>query len=66
MLQGNGGKYAIGALGGAAAVIGGEIIMHDVERGFGGGGDYDDGYERHRHHREGGLLGELGNDIGLF
>lgn len=69
MLQGNAGKYAVGALGGAAAVIGGEMLLHGFEnkieddvRG--------DNYEGHRHHhREEGLLGglgELGNDIGLF
>lgn len=65
-LQGNGGSMAMGALGGAAAVIGGEIIMHDIERDLGGGGGY--GYERH-HHREEGLLGglgEIGNDLGFF
>src|ERR1700727_3725667 len=32
--QNNAGKYLLGALGGAAAVIGGEILLHDVERGF--------------------------------
>ena len=45
---------AMGALGGAAAVIGGEILLHELERGFDrnrGGGD--------------GLL-DLANDIGLF
>lgn len=31
--QNNVGKYMLGALGGAAAVIGGEILLHDVERG---------------------------------
>lgn len=32
--QNNIGKYLMGALGGAAAVIGGEILMHDVEKGI--------------------------------
>jgi hypothetical protein len=72
MLQGNAGKYAVGALGGAAAVLGGEMLLHGVENdmngGFGGGGGYG-GYEPRR--REGllgdlGELGHLGNDIGLF
>jgi len=61
LFQGPGGNMAMGALGGAAAVIGGEILLHEVEhgfdrnRGYGGNGD--------------GLLGGLGdiaNDIGLF
>jgi len=30
----NAGKYLLGALGGAAAVIGGEILLHDVEKGI--------------------------------
>jgi len=76
MLQGNAGKYAMGALGGAAAVIGGEMLLHGVENSLEGGGGYGndyDGYERHRHHHEGGGLlgdlgglGNLGNDIGIF
>jgi len=58
MFQGSGGNMAMGALGGAAAVIGGEILIHELERGFdrnSGGGD--------------GLLvglGDLANDVGLF
>ena len=32
--QSNVGKYMLGALGGAAAVIGGEMLLHDVERGI--------------------------------
>jgi hypothetical protein len=64
-MQGDGGKYAMGALGGAAAVIGGEMLLHGIE-----GRDRDDdyGYGEHRHREEGllGGLGELGNDIGLF
>jgi rRNA maturation endonuclease Nob1 len=62
IMQGPGGNMAMGALGGAAAVIGGEILLHEVERGFEG----DRGYG----HREGdgllGGLGDLANDIGLF
>jgi len=68
--QGQGGNMMMGALGGAAAVIGGEMLLHGVERdlmgGGMGGGNYN-GYEGH-HHREEGLLGELGNlanDVGL-
>ncbi len=61
-MQGPGGNMAMGALGGAAAVIGGEILLHEVERGF----ERDRGYD----HREGdgplGGLGDLANDIGLF
>ena len=53
---------AMGALGGAAAIIGGEILMHEVERGFDRNRGYGD--------RGGdGLLGDLGdlaNDAGLF
>jgi hypothetical protein len=65
MMQGNAGKYAVGALGGAAALIGGEMLLHGVENRVEGG--Y--GYEGHHHHREEGMLGELGDlgkDIGLF
>ena len=61
LMQGSGGNMAMGALGGAAAVIGGEILLHDVERGF----DRDRGYRR----EDEGLLGGLGglaNDVGLF
>lgn len=61
LMQGSGGNMAMGALGGAAAVIGGEILLHDVERGF----DRDRGYRG----EDEGLLGGLGglaNDIGLF
>jgi len=65
-MQGDGGKYAMGALGGAAAVIGGEMLMHGLENNLGG---RDEGYygEGH-HHRDEGLLGGLGeiaNDLGL-
>jgi len=61
-MQGDGGKYAMGALGGAAAVIGGEMLLHGVERDF----------ERDRYDRRGdgdgllGGIGDLANDIGLF
>lgn len=57
-LQGGGGNMAMGALGGAAAVIGGEMLMHGIER---------DGYGNQG--RDEGMLGGLGglaNDIGLF
>jgi len=62
LFQGQGGNMAMGALGGAAAVIGGEILLHELEGGF------------HRHRGYGrdegdGLLGDLGdlaNDVGLF
>ena len=53
---------AMGALGGAAAVIGGEILLHELERGFDRNRDYGD--------RGGdgllGGLGDLANDVGLF
>ena len=72
-MQGNGGKYAIGALGGAAAAIGGEALLGGLVNGIEnrGDGDYGGYQHHHRHHREEGLLGELGelgglaNDIGL-
>ena len=48
----------MGALGGAAAVIGGEILLHEVEGGFDRNRGYGDG--------DGGGLGNLANDIGLF
>lgn len=69
-LQGDGGKLAMGALGGAAAVLGGEMLMHGIENqiedniGMGG---------HHRHHNrrdeDDGMLGGLGrlaDDIGLI
>jgi len=71
-LQGSGGQMAVGALGGAAAVIGGEMLLHGVEHGIERDMDrrrgYDDYGDRDRG-GGGGLLGELGNlgnDIGLF
>ena len=74
LFQGNNGKMAMGALGGAAAVLGGEMLLHGIEGGVERRDDdmgfgYD-GYE-HRHHRrreDEGLLGGLGdiaNDLGL-
>jgi hypothetical protein len=64
-LQGSGGQMAVGALGGAAAVIGGEMLLHGIERNFEHRRDYDD-YDRDRGGGLLGDLGELGNDIGLF
>lgn len=58
---GSGGNMAMGALGGAAAVLGGEMLLHEVERGH---ERREYGYER----RDDGLLGDLGglaNDLGL-
>ncbi len=63
-MQGNGGKYAMGALGGAAAVIGGEMLLNGLVNDVENLGD--GGYPHH--HRDEGLLGglgELANDIGL-
>jgi hypothetical protein len=57
MFQGQGGNMAMGALGGAAAVIGGEILLHELEGGFRRHRGYDD---------DGGGLLDLANDIGLF
>jgi hypothetical protein len=70
-LQGNAGKLAMGALGGAAAAIIGGELLRGVENAIEGDRDCGE-YERHRHHhhhRDEGLLGdlgELGKDIGLF
>jgi hypothetical protein len=64
--QGQGGNMMMGALGGAAAVIGGEMLLHGVERDLMGGNNYDN--EGYHHHRDEGLLGDLGglaNDLGL-
>jgi hypothetical protein len=58
MFQGSGGNMAMGA----PAVIGGEMLLHGVERDFDRRRDYDDYGDR----GSGGLLGELGNDLGLF
>ncbi len=74
-LQSGGGKLAAGALGGAAAVIGGEMLFNGLENaieqrvegdmGFGG-----DHHHNHHHRQEdNGILGNLGklaDDIGLI
>jgi hypothetical protein len=63
-LQGNGGGMAMGALGGIAAVIGGEMLLHGIENSIENRDD--DGWGHRR--RDDGLLGGLGNvidDIGL-
>lgn len=67
-LQGDGGKYAMGALGGAAALIGGEMLLHGLENNIENRVEGDLGYPRHHHRDEGllGGLGELANDIGLL
>jgi predicted amidophosphoribosyltransferase len=70
-MQGNGGKYAMGALGGAAAVLGGEMMLNGLVNGVENRVEGDmgyGGYHHHRHHRDEGLLGglgELADDIGL-
>jgi hypothetical protein len=73
MMQGNAGKYAMGALGGAAAVLGGEMLLGGIEGHIEDRVEGDMGYgygeHHHHHHREEGLLGGLGEiskDIGLF
>jgi hypothetical protein len=72
-LQGDNGKMVMGALGGAAAVLGGEMLLHGIENTIEGAveGDMGMGYggHHHRHHRDEGLLGDVGEiarDIGLF
>ena len=62
MFQGPGGNMAMGALGGAAAVIGGEILLHEVEHGF----DRNRGYGDRGEDGLLGGLGDLANDVGLF
>jgi predicted amidophosphoribosyltransferase len=67
-LQSGGGQLAVGALGGAAAVIGGEMLLHGIENSIENRVEGNMGYGE-QHHREEGLLGglgELSNDIGLF
>jgi len=64
-MQGNGGKYAMGALGGAAVVLGGEMLMHGVENGIEGDMGYGYGHRRHREEGLLGGLGELADDVGL-
>jgi hypothetical protein len=68
MMQGGRGNMAMGALGGAAAVIGGEMLLGGIERRIEGNRDYGYGEEYHHHREEGmlGELGELGKDVGLF
>jgi len=69
VLQGSGGKMAMGALGGAAAVIGGEMLLHGLEQNIENRVEEGLGYgHRHRHREEGllGGLGDLADDIGLF
>ncbi len=72
-LQGSGGKMAMGAVGGAAAVIGGEMLLHGLEHHIEGdmGGGY--GGDEYRHRRDYddngnplGGIGEIAKDIGLF
>lgn len=69
LFQGNNGKMAMGALGGAAAVLGGEMLLRGLEKRGDEGYGYDDDYERRHNRREDeGLLGGLGdiaNDLGL-
>ena len=62
MFQGPGGNMAMGALGSAAAVIGGEILLHEVEHGF----DRNRGYGDRGGDGLLGGLGDLANDVGLF
>jgi len=62
-LQGDGGKMAMGALGGAAAVIGGEMLLHDIE-GHHRRREYDEGYDDNGNPLGG--LGEIAKDIGLL
>lgn len=59
----------MGALGGAAAVLGGEMLLHGVEHNIEERVEGDMGYRHERHHRDEGMLGELGElgkDFGLF
>jgi len=68
-LQSGGGQLAVGALGGAAAVIGGEMLLHGIENSVENRVEENMGFGEQRHHRDEGLLGGLGdlsNDIGLF
>jgi hypothetical protein len=69
-LQSNVGKYALGALGGAAAILGGEMLFNGIENSIENRveGDLGMGSGRHHHHHREGLLGGLGelvDDIGL-
>jgi hypothetical protein len=68
LMQGNAGKYAMGALGGAAAVLGGEMLLHGIENNIENRVEEDMGMGSRHHHRNEGLLGGLGeliDDIGL-
>lgn len=65
LFQGSGGSMAAGALGGAAAVIGGEMLLHGIERDVDRRRDYDE-YGNPRGGGGLGELGELGNDLGFF
>jgi len=53
LFQGQGGNMAMGALGGAAAVIGGEVLLHNLTDRR--DDDYND-YDRHHHNNGGGGL----------
>ncbi|MBE3559839.1 MAG: zinc ribbon domain-containing protein [Ktedonobacteraceae bacterium] len=66
-LQSDGGKLAMGVLGGAAAVIGGQILLHNIENSITHHRVDHDRVDHDDH--EGGLLGglgELADDIGLI
>lgn len=72
-LQSDGGKLAAGALGGAAAVIGGQMLFNGLENAIERRVEDDMGFGGHHnhHHREedNGILGNLGklaDDIGLI
>lgn len=67
-LQGNGGKFAMGALGGVVATLGAEALLHGAENSIENRVEGDMGFGRPHHHRNEGLLGGLGelvDDIGL-
>jgi hypothetical protein len=68
-LQGSGGKMAMGALGGAAAVIGGEMLLHGIEKRVEGDIGYGGEYHHRQYDDQGNPLGEIGEiakDIGLL
>jgi len=68
-LQGSGGKMAMGALGGAAAVIGGEMLLHGIENRVEGDIGYGGEYHHRQYDDQGNPLGEIGEiakDIGLL
>ncbi len=62
-LQGSGGNMAMGALGGAAAVLGGEFLLHEVE-GHHRQQQYQGGYDDDGNPLGG--IGEIARDIGLL